>query len=174
MEPQEIPSQPSHTRMYLVGGLFILLFVGIGVYAIMKASQKPPAQQVFDAAPTVEGMSLAEIDEAGKQGTLTDATGGDSSGEMYVMRKRDIQMLEASIFAMLPTLPFGQQYEGWLVSDANPELYISLGSLTEQKGIYSLVYKGNDLYSDYNTVKVTHEKTADGKQEEVVLQGVLQ
>ena len=177
MDPQESlsPAPVSHTRMYVLGGLFILLFVSIGVYSIMRSSQKnsgvPP---VMDAVPTVDGMSLVELDEAGKQGQLADVTGGESTGEMYVLRKKDTQTLEATIFAMLPTLPFGQQYEGWLVSDANPELFISLGALTEQKEIYSVVYTGGGLYSDYNTVKVTHEKTSDGKPETVILEGKLE
>jgi len=110
-------------------------------------------------------MTANDIREA----TLTDVTGGSSTGTATIVRK-DGQLIH-SVIASLPTPRNGYVYEGWLVKE-EPELqFISTGVLEEDEGQYTLAVGLYNEYTGYDKVVITLEAEVDETPETHVLEG---
>lgn len=143
---------------------------------IDEAKKMSEKESVMGAKSTMDNeqekiMMMATNDKSSLKATLTDVTGGTSTGTAYVLRKDG--KLTFTVTAHVPDPENGTFYEGWLVkADANPVQYEDTGKLTKQKdGSYEVSYSSDEIYEGYNMVVVTLEKVDDQKPEKHILEG---
>ncbi|MFC1637908.1 hypothetical protein ACFL2R_00645 [Patescibacteria group bacterium] len=132
-----------------------------------EPSQKKTPTQTNDKKESTTGQSVLDSikdNSETKTGTLSDVTGGTSSGTTYLLR--DNQMLYHTIEANLPDPQGNNEYEGWLVKKGFVVKFFSTGVMNkESDGTYSLSYTSNELSEGYDFVVITEETAVDEKPE---------
>lgn len=161
----------------------ILLIVGfvfytngqdrLGTLAPFSTMVNKKESATIDTGISIPGQDLLNdmsSDPATLTTTLSDVSGGNSSGTAYVLRKA--AKLLHIVYVNLPPPRPGMVYEGWLVKKTPDLIFFSTGVMEKQAtGAYMLTFKSDNLYEGYNNVVITLETEVDETPEEHMLEG---
>lgn len=161
-------------REAIIGAIVVIL-IFVGAYYFFSRYQRGeevgplPAEKIPVSEELEKGFESGmgiEVPEGVEKTTLTDVTGGASTG--MATRKFEEGVFEHTVMAALPEPGTGKFYQGWLVRDGE---LLSTGKLSEIKGGWYLEYLQDKDYSDYDKVWVTLEEKDDNQPETHVLEG---
>src|SRR3972149_8668578 len=115
--------------------LALLVVVGLGIYTFTKAKKGPeegPSVEPTPAIPTPKivvdiGKAQEEVQKTRRGATLTDVSGGGSTGQANI--SFDGTKYIVAMSASLPTPTGGKFYEGWIMSDSATPNALSAGRM---------------------------------------------
>ena len=166
--------------LILIAVLIIVIFIFTGrkesEEGVMSETQKT-------ASPLVEKSPVVAMETIRKQGELKDVLGGDGSAMAQVLFSAsggsaaggEDGKFTHSVIALIPDLPSGQFYEGWLVKKEGGQVvnFFSTGKMTKEGGAYILNFEDTKDYPEHNDVVITLEEVDDKKPEKHILEGTL-
>lgn len=173
-----------HEFVVLAAGAIILLIVFCGFFTVKNNPEYIPSQILNlvqldrgeNVRPNVQAnnteMSVTEFASNlnTKTGELMDVTGGNSSGQAYILRKET--GLKHMVVADLPAPQNGLVYEGWLVKQGTEMEFFSTGVMERQyDGKYTLMYEDDERHEGFDFVVITLEEDVDATPETHVLEG---
>jgi len=161
----------------------LIVLTGIGGYYYTKANDNETQPELVEknmqgtsptnATPEISSPPPNEQSEVDDikilKATLTDVTGGSSTGTARLSRNRGSLFHQVS--ADLPTPSGNNFYEGWLVQKS-PLRFISTGELElVESGGYQVNYSSDHDFPTYDFVVITLETTRDETPERHILEG---
>lgn len=98
---------------------------------------------------------------------------GASAGKATVLKVSEGENFVLLVEAILPDLPSGQNYAGWLATSSSDRNPMSLGKLEKNDEKFTLSFDQNGDYSKYKVVIITSETNDDNKPETRLLEGTI-
>lgn len=142
----------------------------------LESTPRPETAETTQETTPIETQEESQIEVEVNMDTTALETVGDYEGSGRATRIFEDGEFTHTVVAILDDPSEGKFYEGWLVTKT-PELdFISTGRLTKSGSNYTLEFRIDEDYSEYNEVVITEETEAnglDGIPEDHVLEGAF-
>jgi hypothetical protein len=141
----------------------------------LESTPKPGTTEITQEVPAVENPDVEETEVRQEDvDTAVLAAVGDYVGSGRATRVFSGGEFTHTVAAILDDPAEGKFYEGWLVTRTPQFDFISTGKLTKSGTNYTLEFRIDQDYGNYNEVVITEETEAnglDGVPEDHVLEG---